>query len=346
MSHDESSDVRLPSADLPKGGIYGLGDDPEAAEVVLLGLPWEATTSYRRGTARGPRAIVEASAQVELFDYELGQPADAGIAMLPSDAEIERIAAEADSAAQRVIAAFDAGRAPQADDPDLACVNRHSAWLNERVEREVTRWLDAGKLVGVVGGDHSVAFGSVAAQAARHPGIGVLQIDAHADLRVAYQGFTDSHASVMQRVLSLPGVAKVVGVGIRDICAEEHAAIVGSQGRVVAFFDADIARDLQEGSSMAAIFRQVADQLPQSVYVSFDIDGLDPALCPNTGTPVPGGLSFNAAVCLLAEVVRSGRRIVGFDLCEVAPGADDWDANVGARVLYKLIGYALASRAE
>jgi agmatinase len=310
------------------------------ARVVVVGIPWEATTSYGRGTASGPRAIARASTQVDLFDVELGEPSGHGIAMLPPDPGFEDKSREASKRALEVIDAFDAGREPPAE--ALARVNALSSWLDQHVAGTVTAQLGAGKIVGVVGGDHSVAYGSVAAHAARYPGMGVLQFDAHADLRVAYQGFIGSHASVMHRVTSeLDAVAKLVSVGVRDLCRQEHEAIRDSGGRVVAFFDADIRRHVHRGAAFGELAKQIADELPPQVYVSFDIDGLDPALCPNTGTPVPGGLSFHHAMGVLAAVVESGRRIVGFDLCEVA--GDEWDANVGARVLYKLIGHALSS---
>ena len=326
-------------------GIFGLDDALATAGVVLLAVPWEATTSYRRGTAQGPEAIRRASAQIDLFDLDTGRPYEAGIALVDADAELIAKARDADGPAQRVIAAHEQGNDPAAD--DLAEVNALSAWLNDHVGAATRRWLDQGKLVGIVGGDHAVAYGSIAEHARRYPTLGVLQFDAHADLRVAYEGFVDSHASVMHRVRStLPSVHKIVSVGVRDLGAAEHAAIVADDG-IEAFFDRDLRRRVFDGEAFRRIAESIADALPNDVYVSFDIDGLDPSLCPNTGTPVPGGLSFAEACAVLAAVVDSGRRIVGFDLCEVAPGpgGDEWDANVGARVLYKLIGYALKSRA-
>ncbi len=334
----------------PANGIFGLGSSADEARAVLIPVPWEATTSYGRGTARGPEAILTASVQVDLFDAELGPPPADGIAMLGFDPELKSKAAAASRGAQRVIAAYASSEVvdewDQAAVEDLAAVNELTAWCHQLVQGQVGSWLDRGKLVGVVGGDHSVAYGAIAAHAERFPGLGVLQIDAHADLRIAYQGFVDSHASVMHRVQSsLPAVGKIVSVGVRDLCQQEHDAIVASDGKLVAFFDTDLAVKLDSGAAFASLASQIADELPERVYVSFDIDGLDPSLCPNTGTPVPGGLSFHQAMAVLRALHSSGRRIVGFDLCEVAPGEhDEWDANVGARLLYKLIGYALASQ--
>jgi agmatinase len=144
----------------------------------------------------------------------------------------------------------------------------------------------------------------------------------------------------------LPNVARIVQVGLRDLSEEEYGRIRSSKGRITAVFDQDLARQLLEGKPFGSILRSTLECLPDNVYLSFDIDGLDPSLCPHTGTRVPGGLSFQQAVALVAYVVESGRRIVGFDLSEVAPGpgGDEWDGNVGARLLYKMIGFALKSQ--
>jgi agmatinase len=326
-------------------GIFGLPSTPDDAKVVLIPVPWEPTTSYRKGTAGGPRAILEASKQVDLFDRETGRPYTAGIAMLPFDERIEALNREACALAQPIIDEGGAG-----DDPELFAklgrVNALSRELDDHVEKTASTWLDRGKFVGLVGGDHSSPLGLIRAIARRHPGLGVLHIDAHADLREAYEGFERSHASIMFNVHRVKDVAKIVQVGIRDLSEEEHA-LSESSPRIRTFFDADLAARAHEGLPFGKVAHAIADELPETVYVSFDIDGLDPALCPNTGTPVPGGLSFREAVAILAAVRASGRRIVGFDLNEVA-GAQaerdtEWDAIVGARILYKMIGYALKS---
>jgi agmatinase len=146
----------------------------------------------------------------------------------------------------------------------------------------------------------------------------------------------------------LPAVARLVQVGIRDLGDAEAACIEGAGGRIVTHFDAHQKARRWEGETWARQCEQVAQDLPREVYLSFDIDGLDPALCPHTGTPVPGGLSFEQATYLIGAVVKAGKRIVGLDLNEVAPGpnGDEWDANVGARMLYKMIGWSLRSRAR
>jgi agmatinase len=216
--------------------------------------------------------------------------------------------------------------------------------VNAWVERTVEGLLARGKVVGTVGGDHSVALGAIAAHARRHPGLGVLHVDAHADLRVAFEGFTFSHASILYNVAeSCPGVGRIVQVGLRDLSEEELRYAEASKGRIVQHHDAALAAARFDGEPWSTAVARILAPLPADVYVSFDIDGLDPTLCPGTGTPVPGGLSFQEAAALLAGIARSGRRLVGFDLVEVAPGPGGgaWDGNVGARLLYKLLGWAL-----
>lgn len=340
MTFDPNAAARADS------GIFGLDSTPDDARVVLVPVPFEATVSYGGGASRGPAAILEASRQVDLFDLETGRPYAQGIAMLPESEEVRAWNEQAKVLAAPVIEAGGCG-----DDPALreACAkvtalgDKVNAWL----EGQVSGLLERGKLVGVIGGDHSVPFAAIAAHAKRYPGLGVLHVDAHADLRDAYEGFRWSHASIMWNVRELvPDVSRVVGVGFRDLSEEEHG-ILTTDPRFEAFHDPWLRRRLQEGTPWAEVTTEVVSRLPQHVYVSFDIDGLDPVLCPNTGTPVPGGLSFAEATALFRAVVESGRQIVGFDLVEVAPdpsGASEWDGNVAARLLYKLIGFALRSQ--
>ena len=247
---------------------------------------------------------------------------------------------------QHLLGCLEGGGSPESElmQRRLRRINEASAELNDYVYGEAKRWLDAGKKVGVVGGDHSVPLGLIRAVAGRYPGVGILHVDAHADLREAYEGFTYSHASIMYNALhEAPGVGALVQVGIRDFCDEE-LEVARADERVVQFTDYELAAAQFEGETWRTVCDRIVAALPRQVYVSFDIDGLSPDNCPHTGTPVPGGLSFREAVYLLAAVVESGREIVGFDLCEVGPLRDgEWDANVGARVLYKLCNLTLKS---
>lgn len=326
----------------PGSGVFGLPHGADDAALLLLPVPFDATTSYRPGAADGPAAILSASHQVDLFDRQNGRCYERGIHMLEVQDHVRAASRQARALAEPLIAR--GGADAVADRAVLARIDALCAQVNDWVERETARWLDAGRLVGVVGGDHAAPFGAIRAVAARHPGCGILHVDAHADLRAAYEGFTWSHASIMANVVRrIPQVSCIAQVGIRDFCEEEFDAIEASAGRVRTWFEVDRRRRLARGETVAAIFDEVVAVLPGEVWVSFDIDGLDPTLCPNTGTPVPGGLGFDDACLLVEAVVESGRRIVGFDLCEVAPGPgpSTWDGDVGARLLYKLCGFTL-----
>lgn len=321
-------------------GIFGLPFDESHSRVVLVPVPFAATVSYGTGTEHGPEAVLAASRQVDLFDLHFGRFYERGIHLRQAEPWLLPLHAEARAAASVVI---EQGGLP-AGDPRLAVVDAAGARVNAAVHDAAGRILAAGRIPAVLGGDHSVPYGLIRAVAEHHPGVGILHVDAHADLRVAYEGFRWSHASIMDNVLrDVPQVGRLVQIGIRDFCEQEFESIRTSGGRIVTHFDQDWQRRRLAGASFDGLCREAIEALPQDVHVSFDIDGLDPALCPHTGTPVPGGLQFGEAVHLLETLVRSGRRIVGFDLCEVAPGADEWDANVGARLLYKLCGAAIGS---
>lgn len=324
-------------------GIYGLPFTAEESRVVIVPVPFEATTSYGGGTSRGPAAILEASKQVDLFDHETGRPFEAGIAMLPIPKKVARWNADAKKIAAIVIE--HGGANDKKTRAAAAKVNAISDNMNEWVYEKVSSLLDDGKIAVVVGGDHSVPFGAIRAYAERFPGLGILHLDAHADLRNAYEGFAWSHASIFHNVMTkIDGVAKLVQTGVRDLGVAESEMIESSGGRIVTFFDSDVAARKERGTPFAAIADDIIAALPNNIYLSWDIDGLDPTLCPGTGTPVPGGLSWNEAIGLLRAIRRAGKRIVGLDLCEVAPGETEWDANVGARLLYKMIGFAVLSR--
>lgn len=342
------------AASAPDAGLFGLDDTLEQARVVVMPVPFDATTSYHKGAARAPAAVLRASHQIDLYDVDTGRPYRAGIHMLPEPPSVRAWNATAHVAA----AVLEAREGSDVSEGDAAeaqeRINEASRAVEHYVAARTREMIAAGKLVCVLGGDHSVPLGTIKEHVARYPELGILHFDAHADLRQAFQGFTQSHASIMYNVVSeLPSLARLVQVGVRDLCDEEASRIEESGGRIVTFFDSELQTEKQSGVPFSKLCERIIAPLPHDVYVSFDIDGLDPALCPNTGTPVPGGLSFAEAIGILRAVVSSGRRIVGCDLTEVCPprpvpgvdlSGDDWDANVGARVLYKMIGFMLKSQ--
>ena len=336
-------------------GLFGLPFSTTDAEVVVIPVPWEVTVSYRAGTAQGPETVLAASAQVDLFDNTIPNAWQLGIALDEFAAPLAARGAELRIEAEQYIEYLAAGEpADQAAAMTAvpARVNAAGTELRAWLKARATEHLDQGKLVGLLGGDHSTPLGLLDALATRYEGaeadgFGILQFDAHADLRPAYEGFEYSHASIMYNALKLPQVQKLVQVGLRDICEAEARLADESGGRVTMFFDAYLQEERLNGTSWKKLCKKIVGHLPQHVYISFDIDGLDPKLCPGTGTPVPGGLEFEQACYLIKYVVKSGRRIIGFDLNEVAPGTDpDWNGAVGARLLYKLCNWMAVSQGK
>ena len=340
------------AAAIPGSGIFGLPHKRKDAGIVLIPVPFDATTSYGNGTAAGPKAIFDASVQVDLFDHQFGRTFERGIFMEPVPARVAALSKRARRLAAPIIARGGAGAR---DQKAVAAVNDAGFEVAEYTYDRAAAAFDEGKIPGLVGGDHSTPFGAIWAAADHvsrmkgNKGLGILQLDAHMDLREAFEGFAWSHASIMHNVLwLLPGVSRLVQIGIRDYGAGELAAMRASKGRVRTHFDFDWSRRLDAGERFETLAREAIKPLPRHVWLSFDIDALDPTLCPHTGTPVPGGLSFNRACVILELLARSGRTIVGFDLNEVCPETDprepEWDANVGARMLYKLCGAAAMSQ--
>lgn len=324
---------------LKNGHFIGLPFDENDAEVVLVSVPWDVTVSYADGTSTATQNILEASSQLDLFDPDVPNAWQMGIYLRHLDLVWLNRNQELRPIADSYIDFLENGGHPGRDAQAAAAleeVNNACLALKTWVFHETSQLLDQGKRVGIVGGDHSVPLGYLEALARRYEEFGILQIDAHQDLRKAYEGFTYSHASIFYNALQIKAIKKLVQVGIRDYCEEELDLVKNSNGRVKVWFDQQLREDMFSGRSFKKCCKRIISDLPQKVYISFDIDGLQPQLCPNTGTPVPGGLDFNEAVFLIKMVVESGREIIGFDLCEVAGLEHEWDGNVGARILYKL----------
>ncbi len=332
---------------ISNGNFFGLPYTPEESDLILYSAPWDVTTSYGGGASHGPQAILTASLQVDLFDFDVPEAWTAKVGSLPIDDDMYNTSAKNRDVAEALIAYLEQGgdRESKKFIQRLESVNEACQEMVNTVKQETSEWLSREKIVGLVGGDHSTPLGLIQALAEVHPSFGILHIDAHADLRVAYEGFTYSHASIMHNAMQLPQVEKLVQVAIRDLCQDEFDAIQ-ADSRIKMFSDYELKSDCFNGKNWHQQCTEIVAQLPQKVYISFDIDGLTPELCPNTGTPVVGGLTFNQAHYLLKMVVKSGKQIIGFDLNEVSPGEGEWDANVGARMLYKLCLLTMASNNE
>jgi agmatinase len=291
---------------LPPENFLGL--DPEHSDydrsaALILPIPYEATVSYGQGAREGPRAIIHASRQVELYDRELDdEPAlTYGVHTLPAIAPV--------------------GSGPEAMvDAIAACAEEH---------------LRAGKLLFGLGGEHTVSVGVARAVRALHGEFVMVQIDAHSDLRDEYEGSRYSHACVAKRVLDMG--ARVVQLGIRSICREEIELIRAERDRLRVFF----AEDVHAGGHLPELEALVRGK---TVFLTIDVDGLDPAIMPGTGTPEPNGLSWPQALDLVRTVTRAAR-VVAIDCVELAPipGAHASEF-LAAKLVYKTLSLALAGR--
>jgi agmatinase len=268
--------------------------DFDNARVVILPVPLDRTTSYVAGTRKGPHEILAASAHLEHWDEETGTDVHGiGIYTLPGMefpfATMEEVISEI-----------------------------------HRVAGEV---VSRGKFPMVLGGEHSITAPVVAALAATHKGLSVLQIDAHADLREIYMGSPHNHACAMRRVLDH---AKTVQVGIRSLSAEEAADVPKLATKI--FYDYNMRQDPKW-------IDRVVESLGETVYITIDADGLDPAIMPSVGTPEPGGLSWYETLALLRKVIES-RKVVGCDLVELCPTPGNVAPNfLCAKLVYKMLSY-------
>jgi len=279
------------------GGLEGDLAALDRARIAVLPVPYDFTTTYQAGTRSGPRAILTASQNMELWDEEVGTTYTAGIHTLP---DVE----------------------PTAAGPGA---------MVERVEQAVGWILDQGKLPAVLGGEHSITGGAVRAAARRFERLSVLQIDAHADMRDTYLDTPHSHACVMRRVREHVPAASV---GIRSMSEEEAAYLAAHPAPIWS---------TRRFRALGGRYDAVLDALTDEVYVTFDVDGLDPSIMPATGTPEPGGLDWYEAVDLL-QAVSKRARIVGFDVVELAPLAGHVASDfLAARLTYRMMGLALAS---
>jgi agmatinase len=315
------------------GRFFGFPYSEEEADILILPAPWDVTTSYRDGTSRGPAAILAASTQLDFTSPFRESAWETRIGTLAPPPHWLTLGNSLRPKAKEVISALEEGR--EVPKQAITEVNEEGARFHGELEALARKILGKGRKLVTLGGDHSVSYGPIKAHLERHPGMSVLHIDAHADLRPAYCGFPHSHASVMHLVRSLEGLGPLVQVGLRDISPAELQAIESHPG-IFPFFDWDLKREMARGNSWQQQCRRILEPLGREVYLSVDVDGLDPRYCPGTGTPVPGGIDLWELFFLLEELEASGRRLVGADLVEVAPGNMEWDANVGARILFQL----------
>lgn len=329
------------------------GYDPDGAGVEngnFLGLPWvsdpavrfiavpyDATVSYGAGTAGGPANVLAASLQLDVSVPGVARPWELGFGWeaLTCPALERGVGLRRRGAA--VIEAVERGAA--GDPVDVRTLDGAGAEIAACLERLVSG-LSAFPVV--VGGEHAVALGAYRACGRGGP-YGILQVDAHMDLRDRYEGLLYSHASVMHNALVDERLTRLVQVGVRDYSPGECARAADEGERVRAFTDDALHERLLHGEDFASLAAEIVAELPQRVWVSLDVDGLDPALCAHTGTPVPGGLSFAQADFLLAQVARSGRELIGMDVVEVAAEPHAYEGAVAARLAYRYASRAVSA---
>lgn len=325
---------------LAEASIYGLPFSAEESEIIVVSVPWEVTVSYGAGASAGPGAVLNASFQVDLLHQEFPELWKLGIYLDEGPAHWKANSDMYKAMAQPIIEALENGEVIEMNPSlkaDLDKINQASRTLNAELKERVSCWLSKGKKVILLGGDHSTPFGYYQALASTFGSFGILHFDAHMDLRIAYEGFTYSHASIMYNAIQLPEVSKLIQVGIRDFC-EQEVEVAKTSEKIKVFTDADLKRRQFEGGTWKEQIDEIIELLPHNVAVSFDIDALYQWYCPNTGTPVPGGLSYEQAVYALSRLAESNKNIIGIDLVEVAPGENEWDGNVGARLLFHMCG--------
>jgi agmatinase len=324
----------------PNNNLFGLPFTEDDARLVILPVPWEVTVSYGAGTSRAAEHVYKCSRQVDLFDTDGNFGWKQGFYMREID---RKLLMKSDYLRKEAELYIDyISRGEEVDKNKFMCkslkeINEGSAMMNQWVYDHSKALLGKDKLVGLLGGDHSTVLGFMMALGEKHGPFGVLQIDSHCDLRKGYEHFTYSHASVMYNALQeVPALQKLVQVGIRDFCEEEWQLITNSNGRVITYLDKQIKERQYEGETWKQITDEIVAQLPEKVYLSFDIDGLDRKSSPNTGTPVIGGFETEQVFYLLKKITQSGRKLIGFDLVEIGVGQTDWDSNVGAHILWRL----------
>lgn len=322
---------------IDNGNLYGLPKNYDNSEVVIVPISWDATVSYGEGTSEAPKSIQQASLQVDLYDLDHQNFWKKGIYLDDGIQDIKSQNSHTRHSVKQLIELLSEGK--DMNDKGVKSlsgeINSSCKNLVSKIKERSLKHLTNNKKVILLGGDHSTPLGYLQALSETEK-FGILQIDAHCDLRDSYEYMKYSHASIMHNAIKLNGVQSLTQVGIRDFCEEEFDYISKSEKSIHVFYDRRMKERQFKGENWNGIVEEIVKTLPESVYLSFDIDGLNPSCCPNTGTPVMGGLDVDQALFLIDAVKKSGRKYVGMDLSEV--GNSEWDANVGARVLYRMIG--------
>ena len=320
----------------------------DSADLILIPVPWEVTSSYGSGTSQGPELIRKASSQLDFFTPSFNDSYNHRIHFETTDLLIESLNKTARGWARTIQKNWEEDKILNKEEKDLSeKVNQASQSLLNWVYEKSSGVFQRKKVPALVGGEHSVSEGLICAVGEKYKGdYGLLHIDAHADLRESYQSFKYSHASVMYNVLNLKfPPKKLVQLGVRDFSKREFQ-LIKEDLRIKCFFDEEIFSRLFSGEAWAKICQQIIEQLPSEIYVSLDVDALSWNYAPGTGTPVPGGLSFRQLLYLFSEIKKQRKKLIAFDVVETSPGEkanvfSEWNGNVSARLIYYLAGLTL-----
>ncbi len=326
-----------------EASIFGLPVTYEESRLLLLAVPWDLTCSFRTGTSEAPRKIYDMSFQIDLYDRDYPEEWKKGI--FYDDALSDRLV----STTQKYFPWLEEHRKKlyygKTDLELIKEINRINAVVFEEIQRKIREHHDRNKKIGIIGGEHSVTYNAVKVLAETCEEFSIVQIDAHADLREAYEGLEFSHASVMFNLLrDVPAVKKIINLGLRDYshCEAER---IKTDKRLFAPDFLTLRGAQFQGKTWQKIIEDFLSEIPtEHIYISFDIDGLDVPFCSGTGTPVPGGLTFAEAEFFLKSLVKAGKKIIGFDLVETA-SSDNNELNyiVATHLLYKLSLLCLAA---
>lgn len=327
-----------PNAPANSENIFGLPHTYKEAKIIIVPVPWEVTVSFKSGTAIGPKKILEASYQVDLYDTDVKDAWKTGIFMDEyNEAWYKKNQLLRKKAKNYIDALVSGKKLSKQHLLDLEEINTACGDLKNWLYKKSKKILSENKIPVSLGGDHSTPLGLIEAISEKYKEFSILHIDAHFDLRKAYEGFTYSHASIMYNASKIKNLKKIVHVGIRDFCEEEVNEVMKNKKSVV-FYDHEIKEKLYQGKNWDMLCNEIISTLSsKNIFISFDIDGLDPKLCPSTGTPVAGGFEFQQSIYLIKKLIAAKMKIISFDINEVASDApDNFDGNVGARLLYKL----------
>ena len=319
--------------------LFDLNCQEKDSQLIVIPVPWDITTSYRKGTSLAAKAILESSNQIDHYHHYYPNFHQYGIHMIDIPADIIKLNQKLNDITQQIVN-HDCQKKLLSDTKLNECLELVSAGTKtcfDWIHSQLNNYSD--KQVIVLGGEHSVSYPAISFFKKKHPQLSVLQIDAHMDLRPSYQQLTYSHAAVIYHCHSQLNIP-ITQVGIRD-SSQSELDYVKKHDNIHVFDDTYCQHQLFKGVQWDAICDDIINTLSDDVYITIDIDGLDSSFCPSTGTPVPGGMSYHQLCYLIQKIRASNKRIISMDLVEVAGFADSIGIINSTHLLYQLCGYLM-----